>query len=117
MARKTDSVRSINVSVVGLSGMEKDKGHAGVGKSCFCNRFMRSHADDYNVDHISVLSQVGDCILFLLLLSYYVFWKYAWLIIIDLESFQFKIYQRFFIFTLDIAHFNYRLLIYNICLK
>lgn len=60
MARKTDSVRSINVSVVGLSGMEKDKGHAGVGKSCFCNRFMRSHADDYNVDHISVLSQVSQ---------------------------------------------------------
>lgn len=59
MARKTDSVRSINVSVVGLSGMEKDKGHAGVGKSCLCNRFMRSLADDYNVDHISVLSQVG----------------------------------------------------------
>lgn len=59
MARKADSVRSINVSVVGLSGMEKDKGHAGVGKSCLCNRFMRSLADDYNVDHISVLSQVS----------------------------------------------------------
>lgn len=58
MARKADMVRSINVAIVGLSGMEKDKGHAGVGKSCLCNRFMRSHADDYNVDHISVLSQV-----------------------------------------------------------
>lgn len=58
MARKADTVRTINVAVVGLSGMEKDKGHAGVGKSCLCNRFMRSHADDYNVDHISVLSQV-----------------------------------------------------------
>ncbi|XP_068917100.1 rho GTPase-activating protein 190 isoform X2 [Tenebrio molitor] len=57
MARKADTVRTINVAVVGLSGMEKDKGHAGVGKSCLCNRFMRSHADDYNVDHISVLSQ------------------------------------------------------------
>lgn len=59
MARKADTVRAINVAVVGLSGMEKDKGHAGVGKSCLCNRFMRSHADDYNVDHISVLSQVS----------------------------------------------------------
>lgn len=59
MARKGELVRTINVSVVGLSGMEKDKGHAGVGKSCLCNRFMRSLADDYNVDHISVLSQVG----------------------------------------------------------
>lgn len=58
MARKADMIRSINVAIVGLSGMEKDKGHAGVGKSCLCNRFMRSHADDYNVDHISVLSQV-----------------------------------------------------------
>ncbi|CAH0558065.1 unnamed protein product [Brassicogethes aeneus] len=57
MARKGDSIRSINVAVVGLSGVEKDKGHAGVGKSCFCNRFMRPHAEDYNVDHISVLSQ------------------------------------------------------------
>lgn len=58
MARKAETVRTINVAIVGLSGMEKDKGHAGVGKSCLCNRFMRSHADDYNVDHISVLSQV-----------------------------------------------------------
>ncbi|KAK9890323.1 hypothetical protein WA026_010422 [Henosepilachna vigintioctopunctata] len=57
MARKTDIARYINVSVVGLSGVEKDKGHSGVGKSCLCNRFIRSHADDYNVDHISVLSQ------------------------------------------------------------
>ncbi|KAK9758629.1 RhoGAP domain [Popillia japonica] len=57
MARKTETIRNINVSVVGLSGMERDKGHAGVGKSCLCNRFMRSLADDYNIDHISVLSQ------------------------------------------------------------
>ncbi|XP_025830625.1 rho GTPase-activating protein 190-like isoform X2 [Agrilus planipennis] len=57
MARKADTVRAVNISVVGLSGMEKDKGHAGVGKSCLCNRFMRHLADDYNVDHISVLSQ------------------------------------------------------------
>ena len=58
MARKTEIVRTVNVSVVGLSGMERDKGHAGVGKSCLCNRFIRSIADEYNVDHISVLSQV-----------------------------------------------------------
>ncbi|XP_065166513.1 rho GTPase-activating protein 190 isoform X5 [Atheta coriaria] len=57
MARKAESVRPISVAVVGLSGMEKDKGHTGIGKSCLCNRFMRSLADDYNVDHISVLSQ------------------------------------------------------------
>lgn len=58
MARKAEAIRAVNVAVVGLSGMEKDKGQAGVGKSCLCNRFMRSLADDYNVDHISVLSQV-----------------------------------------------------------
>lgn len=40
-------------------GTEKDKGQLGVGKSCLCNRFVRTDADDYNVDHISVLSQVS----------------------------------------------------------
>lgn len=58
MARKSDNMKAINVAVVGLSGTEKDKGQVGVGKSCLCNRFMRSLNDDYNVDHISVLSQV-----------------------------------------------------------
>ncbi|XP_058794856.1 rho GTPase-activating protein 190 isoform X2 [Phymastichus coffea] len=57
MARKNDNVKYINVAVVGLSGTEKDKGSVGVGKSCLCNRFMRSLSDDYSVDHISVLSQ------------------------------------------------------------
>ncbi|XP_025422551.1 rho GTPase-activating protein 190 isoform X4 [Sipha flava] len=57
MAKKNDTSRWINVSVVGLSGTEKEKGAVGIGKSCLCNRFMRFLADDYNVDHISVLSQ------------------------------------------------------------
>lgn len=57
MARKSGKMRSFNVAVVGLSGTEKDKGQAGVGKSCLCNRFMAAHADDYSIDHISVLSQ------------------------------------------------------------
>ncbi|XP_066996552.2 rho GTPase-activating protein 190 isoform X2 [Anabrus simplex] len=57
MARKSEAMRVFNVAVVGLSGTEKDKGQVGVGKSCLCNRFMRSLADDYSVDHISVLSQ------------------------------------------------------------
>lgn len=60
MARKSDNAKSINVAVVGLSGTEKDKGQVGVGKSCLCNRFMRSMSDDYNVEHISVLSQVSS---------------------------------------------------------
>lgn len=59
MARKGDSNRWFNVAVVGLSGTEKEKGAIGIGKSCLCNRFMRSLADDYSVDHISVLSQVN----------------------------------------------------------
>ena len=29
----------------------------GSGKSCLCNRFVRPSADDYHIDHISVLSQ------------------------------------------------------------
>ncbi|XP_055303732.1 rho GTPase-activating protein 190 isoform X28 [Sitodiplosis mosellana] len=50
-------MRQINVSVVGMSGTEKDKGQIGVGKSCLCNRFVRPLTDDYFIDHISVLSQ------------------------------------------------------------
>lgn len=57
MARKSESQRSFNIAVVGLSGTEKEKGSTGVGKSCLCNRFIRSLADDYYTDHISVLSQ------------------------------------------------------------
>ncbi|XP_059469344.1 rho GTPase-activating protein 190 isoform X11 [Neocloeon triangulifer] len=52
------NMRSFNISVVGVSGTEKEKGHSGVGKSCLCNRFVRSEADEYNVEHISVLSQM-----------------------------------------------------------
>ncbi|KAL5277716.1 RhoGAPp190 family protein [Megaselia abdita] len=50
-------MRQINVSVVGLSGTEKDKGQMGIGKSCLCNRFIRPKTDDYYIDHITVLSQ------------------------------------------------------------
>ncbi|XP_048000396.1 rho GTPase-activating protein 190 [Leguminivora glycinivorella] len=59
MAKKSENTggKLITLSVVGLSGTEKEKGQLGVGKSCLCNRFVRTHADDYNVDHISVLSQ------------------------------------------------------------
>lgn len=59
MARRSEQPRSINVAVVGVSGTEKDKGQSGVGKSCLCNRFVKSLADDYHVEHISVLSQVS----------------------------------------------------------
>lgn len=52
-------MKQINVSVVGLSGTEKEKGQMGVGKSCLCNRFIRPLTDDYFIDHISVLSQVS----------------------------------------------------------
>lgn len=51
-------MKQINVSVVGLSGVEKEKGQLGVGKSCLINRFVRDRTDDYFIDHISVLSQV-----------------------------------------------------------
>lgn len=56
MAKKTDD-RTFNISVIGLSGTEREKGAAGVGKSCFCNRFICQVADKYSYDHISVLSQ------------------------------------------------------------
>lgn len=58
MAKKSSELqRTFHVSVVGLSGTEKEKGSVGVGKSCLCNRFLRPLADEYYTDHISVLSQ------------------------------------------------------------
>ncbi|XP_033928051.1 rho GTPase-activating protein 35 [Melopsittacus undulatus] len=57
MARKQDvRIPTYNVSVVGLSGTEKEKGQCGIGKSCLCNRFVRPSADDFHLDHTSVLS-------------------------------------------------------------
>ncbi|KAJ7990909.1 hypothetical protein DPEC_G00291780 [Dallia pectoralis] len=46
------------VGVVGLSGTEKEKGNCGVGKSCLCNRYVRSNADCYYTEHTSVLSTI-----------------------------------------------------------
>ncbi|XP_042201939.1 rho GTPase-activating protein 35 [Callorhinchus milii] len=57
MAKKQDvRIPTYNVSVVGLSGTEKEKGQCGVGKSCLCNRFVRPRADEFHLDHTSVLS-------------------------------------------------------------
>ncbi|KAG7483949.1 hypothetical protein MATL_G00043740 [Megalops atlanticus] len=57
MAKKQDvRVPIYNLVVVGLSGTEKEKGQCGVGKSCLCNRFVRPSADDFYLDHTSVLS-------------------------------------------------------------
>ncbi|XP_007549502.1 rho GTPase-activating protein 35 [Poecilia formosa] len=57
MAKKQDARAPIyNLVVVGLSGTEKEKGQCGVGKSCLCNRFVRPSADDFDLDHTSVLS-------------------------------------------------------------
>ncbi|XP_055713098.1 rho GTPase-activating protein 190 isoform X4 [Phlebotomus papatasi] len=50
-------MKQINISIVGMSGTEKERGQIGVGKSCLCNRFVRPLTDDYFIDHISVLSQ------------------------------------------------------------
>lgn len=47
-----------SISVVGLSGTEKDKGTSGVGKSCLCNRYVHPKADDYYPEHTSVLSTI-----------------------------------------------------------
>ncbi|XP_077587154.1 rho GTPase-activating protein 5 [Stigmatopora nigra] len=59
MAKNKDARPPIfAVSVVGLSGTEKDKGNCGVGKSCLCNRYVRPHADNYYSEHTSVLSTI-----------------------------------------------------------
>lgn len=58
MARRGgDAAKQVVVSVVGVSGGEREKGVTGLGKSCLCNRFTKHQADQYYVDHISVLSQ------------------------------------------------------------
>ncbi|XP_053331198.1 rho GTPase-activating protein 5 [Spea bombifrons] len=49
---------SYTISVIGLSGTEKDKGNCGVGKSCLCNRYVRPKADEYYPEHTSVLSTI-----------------------------------------------------------
>lgn len=61
--------KQINVAVVGMSGTEKDRGQIGVGKSCLANRFVRPLNDDYYIDHISVLSQVGHNTMIILIIS------------------------------------------------
>ncbi|KAM9326891.1 rho GTPase-activating protein 35 [Gastrophryne carolinensis] len=57
MARKQEArAPTYCISVVGLSGTEKEKGQCGIGKSCLCNRFVRPSADHFHLDHTSVLS-------------------------------------------------------------
>ncbi|CAG7835441.1 unnamed protein product [Allacma fusca] len=76
MSRRGDSTRVFNVAIVGLSGIEKDKGQIGVGKSCLCNRFIRSRADDYFPEHISVLS-VTDFSGRVVNNDHFLYWGYA----------------------------------------
>ena len=56
MSKKNNEPRCFNVSVVGLSGLDRDQSLYGVGKSCLCNRFVRPLADDYITEHTSVFS-------------------------------------------------------------
>ncbi|KAM8920963.1 rho GTPase-activating protein 5 [Pelodytes ibericus] len=59
MAKNKDArPPSYTISVVGLSGTEKDKGNCGVGKSCLCNRYVHPKADQYYIEHTSVLSTI-----------------------------------------------------------
>lgn len=47
----------MNVCVVGLSGYDTPTNCLyGVGKSCFCNRFIKSNEDEYYKDHFSIFS-------------------------------------------------------------
>lgn len=57
MAKKQDARAPIyNLVALGLSGTEKEKGQCGIGKSCLCNRFVRPSADEFFLEHTSVLS-------------------------------------------------------------
>ena len=54
---KHGTTRSVNICVVGLSGVDQDERTLhGVGKSCLCNRFVRPAQDDYYQDHSSIYS-------------------------------------------------------------
>lgn len=56
MSKKGSEARSVNVAVVGLSGLDRDQTFYGVGKSCLCNRFVRPLADEYITEHTSMFS-------------------------------------------------------------
>lgn len=56
MSKKGGEARSVNIAVVGLSGLDRDQAFYGVGKSCLCNRFVRPLADEYITEHSSVFS-------------------------------------------------------------
>ena len=56
MSKKAGEPRSVNIAVVGLSGLDRDQAFYGVGKSCLCNRFVRPLADEYITEHSSVFS-------------------------------------------------------------
>ncbi|KAI1726314.1 rhoGAP domain-containing protein [Ditylenchus destructor] len=50
--------RHVNtLAIIGLSGADTVKGAAGVGKSTLCNRLVRPHFCDFNIEHCSYLSQ------------------------------------------------------------
>ncbi|VDO34083.1 unnamed protein product [Haemonchus placei] len=53
----SSTIRTITVSVIGVSGREAVKGTKGVGKSLICNRFVRGDFDEFFPEHCSVLSQ------------------------------------------------------------
>lgn len=56
MSKKASEPRTFNISVVGLSGLDRDQSLYSVGKSCLCNRFVRPLADEYITEHTSVFS-------------------------------------------------------------
>ncbi|KAK3754599.1 hypothetical protein QZH41_007461 [Actinostola sp. cb2023] len=56
MSKRSNELKTYNISVVGLSGLDKDQSLYGVGKSCLCNRFVRPLADDFVANHTSVFS-------------------------------------------------------------
>ncbi|XP_026085471.1 LOW QUALITY PROTEIN: rho GTPase-activating protein 5 [Carassius auratus] len=58
MAKNKEPRPTYAISVVGLSGTEKEKGNCGVGKSCLCNRYVHPSADCYYSEHTSVLSTI-----------------------------------------------------------
>lgn len=54
--KRSKLTRTVNICVVGLTGIDEERTSYGVGKSCLCNRFVRPAQDDLYNNHSSVYS-------------------------------------------------------------
>lgn len=93
MSKKSNEPRCINVSVVGLSGLDRDQSLYGVGKSCLCNRFVRPLADEYITEHTSVFS-ASDFTGKVINNDQFLYWGSAAKLMDDGTQVQFQVFEQ-----------------------